>query len=259
MHAKLSLAFLALSGAALSSAQALYSTSFEAPAYTAGASVVGTDGWVTGSSEADPTRISSTLASAGSQALRFDNAANTPWFAVGHALPAATASGPFSVSVDLYMSTATAASRTYELALMSTTTGSMSTSTVSFGMSIGGNGRIRAGKAWSSLYNTNTFVATATAGSFADRWLNIKLDVDASRNGVATLSGFGDGKSYTYSFTGIGSTAGLNLVSDNTGAFGGAGTGTFDNLVVARPVPEPMTLTALGCGLAALARRRRKV
>ncbi|RYG33414.1 PEP-CTERM sorting domain-containing protein [bacterium] len=270
MKNKIPLAVLALLGTSAAQAAPLYSTSFDTSEYTAGASVAGRDGWFLGSSSDPATQtVASGVGRDGTQGLRIANAASTGYYSVSHALPGAVQGfDPFTVSVDLYMDETTAASRMYELALLSSPTGGMATSSVLLGMSIGGDGKIRASSSWATLYGTNTQRVTAAAGTFKSRWLNLTLKVDENRTGVATIRGLGDGSTfYTYTIPAIGydsttqsykSILTANLVAENTGAFGGVGVGTFDNFNVTA-VPEPATLAALGLGAAALLRRRRKV
>ena len=269
MRHRLPLALLALLGTSAARADLLYSTSFDSSAYTAGTSVAGSDGWFLGSSSTAATQtVASGVGRDGTQGLRFTNTASTGYYSASHGLPTAVQGfDPFTVSVDLYVDETTAATRMYELVLLSSPTGGMATSSVLLGMSIGGDGKIRASSNWATLYGTNTQRVTAAAGTFKGRWLNISLKVDENRTGFTTISGLGDGStSYTYTipFVGYDSTTQsyksivtANLVAENSGALGGAGVGTFDNFTVTA-VPEPATLAALGFGAAAMLRRRRK-
>lgn len=249
----LSLAILSVV-AASANAQVLYSTSFEAPTYTNGVSVSGVDGWVNGSGAGASQAVSNARAASGSQSLRFDNSTLNSFYSVRRPFTASgvSAATPLLATVKVYVSANNSADRIYGMYLSSSATGTLG-STVA-GLTIGGNGVVRAGNSWALTYGTADF--TAAAGSFADRWLTISFSYDGA-NTTASISGFGDGSSYSEVFTNA-APLGLNLGSDYITQTGSLGEGYFDDLSVS-VVPEPMTMTVLALGaVAALRRRNRK-
>ncbi len=252
-------ASVALLGGAASSAQAIvtYSSSFEAPTYTSGASVGGVDGWVLGSGSGVSQTVSAAQHNgAGTQSLFFDNSStNASFYSVYH--PLGTFAGTIlTMSVDLYISSANTASRLDEVEFSTGTLGGGV-----LGVSIDGGGNIFAGKTWSALYS-GTALATAPAGTFANRWLTATLTLNTSTAaGTVTLSGFGGTTtSYTTSFTGITTPTNVNLGTDYEGA-SGTGTTYYDNVVISTSaVPEPSTAAAclLAFGVLGVVIRRRQ-
>ncbi len=240
---------------ALSHAQ-LYSTGFEAPSYASGASVATMDGWENGTGAGVSQTVSTDRAASGSQSLKFDNSGgDTSYYSVRHAVP--TYSGALDLAVSLYISSSTGADRTFEFVATNSPTGVLGTTTL--GVSVGGDGKIRAGTSWSSLYSS-AFAYQAAAGTFAGRWLTLGLHVDtATGASSATVSGLG-GSTPSYTVGGLTvATAALNVNvgSDYIGFTARNGTGYYDNLSI-QAVPEPATLAALGLGCVAVLRCRRR-
>src|SRR5690606_35455697 len=130
------------------------------------------------------------------------------------------------------------------------------------GLSIGGDGIIRAGTNWGATYTAAGIIGTAGAGTFADRWLTVTLDYNpVLLTGSVSISGFSDSSVFSQSYTGLDTVlaTNVNLAVDYLGAASSApGVVYFDNLSV-DAVPEPVTMVGLGgLALAALARKRRK-
>lgn len=245
-----------LAGAISAQAAVTYSTSFESPAFVAGTSAAGSDGWLAGTAAAAHQMISAARSSQGSQSLLFENpASDNPSSSVYHSL------GSFSgtiltLSVDLYVSSVTTPTRLSEIEF---STGFLGDGVL--GISLDGGGRLRAGKANSALYGA-ALLATAPAGTYADRWLTATLTLDTSTAaGTVSMSGFGGAtSSYSASFTAVNTPTNVNLGSDFNVARD-TGTAYYDRLSISTvPVPEPSALAAafMGAGLLALTIRRRR-
>jgi hypothetical protein len=233
----------------------LYSTSFEtSQGYTSGVSAAGIDGWAAGSGSGSGQTASTDYASAGTQSLKFTYTGGT-FASVRHALPTFGANA-VTISSDIYVPSGNGADRLFGLYLSSSATGTLGSTVL--GLSIGSNGAVRAGKTWSATYGAAT-IGTAATGSFADRWLNISLTFDpATFVGTTTISGFGAGQSaITSSFTAVTAPLNINVDADYLTSASAAGTAYFDNLSVSA-VPEPASMAALGLGVAALLRKKRK-
>lgn len=243
--------------AAGANAVVLYSTGFEAPTFTAGSSSVGLDGWVTGSGSGSSQTVSTDYASGGTQSLKYDNSGTlNSFYSVRHLLVAnPDPTKPYELMANIRVGGTNGADRITELMFSTGTLGGCY-----LGISIGGDGKIRAGKTWSAIYS-GTAIATAGAGTYADRWLTAKLEIIASTGvGNVRIEGFSDASVYTASFTTVTSplaTHYVNLGSDYNTTTARAGISYFDNVQLAS-VPEPATLAVLGLGAAALIRRRRK-
>ncbi len=234
-----------------------YSTSFESPAYASSASIVGIDGWTAGSTSGTSQTITNTRADNGTQSLFFDNSGtNNSFYSVRHGL-GAFAGTILTLSVDLYIPSTNAGARLSEIEF---STGTLGGGTL--GVSLDGAGDVRAGTTWGALYS-NAPLATAAAGTYADRWLTATLSLDSTTGaGTVTLSGFGGATpSFTYNFTGSNTAPTfVNLGTDYAGSALVNGVSYYDNLSLATAVPEPSTVAATlaGIGLLGVAIRRRR-
>ena len=255
MKALASLALFAALGSA-AFAQTIFSTGFDAPTYTAGATVVGQDGWAIGSGSGSYQTVSNAVSFAGGQSLTFAPAGGSSFASVIRSFTS-VANTAYTLSTKIRIAGTTSVDRTFGLYLSTTTLGN-----TYLGATISGAGGLRVGKTWSDTYKT-TADATAAAGTFADRWLDLVLKLDGAGNGTVAFSGFSDGAVYNYSFTGVTNTSGtkyVNVGTDYLATTASPGTGSFDNLslVSTTPVPEPATMAILGLGAAALLRRKRR-
>ena len=247
-----------IDGAASSSQAAInYVTGFEAPIFTSGTSVAGTDGWAAGSGSGASQPVTNTRSNGGTQSLFFDNTStNTSFYSVTH--PLGTFAGTIlTLSVDLYIPSTNGADR---LAEVEFSTGTLGSGTLGF--SLDGAGGLRAGKTWSALYSGSA-LATAPAGTFANRWLTVTLTLNTSTSaGTVSISGFG-GTTNTFSanFTGVTTPTNINLGSDYLTSTAPSGSVYFDNLAISTAaVPEPSTVAVcvLATGLVGLVIRRRR-
>lgn len=238
----------ALSGQAL--AAPLYSTGFEPPLYTLGESINGVDGWANASGSGAGITVSNVQA-LGTQSLQFDNSGSfNSFYSMRREMP--TYDGTVSASVSLYIEGNVQTNRLYGMYFTSTATGTMGGTNL--GLSIGGDGAIRAGTSWSATYTNSGLIGTADPGSFTDRWLTITMSYN---NGDATvmISGLdGPNSSFSSNYTMASSPLGLNLGTDWFSSSDRAGIAYFDNLEI---VPAPGALALLGLGGLAAARRRR--
>lgn len=238
----------ALSGQAL--AAPLYSTGFEPPLYVLGDSVNGVDGWVNGSGGGASATVSGVQA-LGTQSLQFDNSSTfNGLYSVRRELP--VYNGAVEASVSLYIEGNTQENRLYGMYFTGPATGTLGNT--SLGLSIGGDGAIRAGTTWAATYSNSGLIGTADPGSFTDRWLTITLSYN---NGDASvmISGLdGPNSSFSSNYTMSAGPLGLNLGADWFTTSNRAGVAYFDNLEI---VPAPGALALLGLGGLAAARRRR--
>jgi hypothetical protein len=244
-----------LAAGASADAATFYSTSFEAPTYPAGSSVHGIDGWNNASGSGASQTVSTDVAWHGSQSLQFNNTSLLSFYSVRRAMPAYQPDA-FSASVKLYIDGSTQDNRLYGLYLTSGATSTLGGTVL--GLTIGGDGAVRAGKTWSMTYGNPGLIGFADPGTYLDRWLTIDLTFDpATAIGTASISGFaGPNPSISQSFTAVTAPLGLNLGSDYFATSNHAGIGYFDSLVIAA-LPSPGALALLGlAGLLGVHRRR---
>ncbi|MDI9641386.1 PEP-CTERM sorting domain-containing protein [Kamptonema cortianum] len=244
----------AFSAVAASHAQILFSTGFEtSEGYTVGSSAVGVAGWAAGSGSGNSQTVSTDYAASGSNSLKFDNSTLNSFYSIRNTWTASAS--PLRFSTRVWVTGNNGADRLYGLLLGATPTSTMG-GTV-FGMTIGGDGVVRAGKTWSSTYS-GTGIGTANAGTFSDRWLTFELEIDpGTGDGVARASGFSDSNVITSNFTAVATPQNIQVSTDYNTTAARLGIGYFDDVKV-EVVPEPATMMILGAGAAALLARRRR-
>ncbi len=219
---------IAVAGAA--SATPVFETGFEPPVYFAGSPIDGIDGWSNGSG-VGASHIVSTTQAIDTQSLQFDNSSTfNSFYSVRRALPTGIEDG-FAVSVRFYMDGMTEENRLYGLYLTSTATSTLGGNTL--GLTIGGDGAVRAGTTWGNTYSNSGLIGFADFGTFKDRWLTITLIWQPDGNAVASISGF-DGPNDTISVNLFqeNQPLGLNLGTDWFTSTIRAGIGYFDDLEI---------------------------
>ncbi|MBX3355830.1 MAG: hypothetical protein KF724_09045 [Phycisphaeraceae bacterium] len=245
----------ALATASSASATILYSTGFESPPFTVGSSVNGIDGWLNGSGGGVSQSVSTAQAASGSNSLLFDNSSLFSFYSVRHNLGGWNGQDILKVSTKLYVDGSTQANRLYGLYLTNVAAGTLGSTTL--GLSIGGDGIVRAGKNWAATYENPGIIGTAGAGTFTDRWLTIEFLMNATTgNADVTISGFSDASSINSSFSGVSIPLNLNLGSDYFDTTNRAGKGYFDDLSI-EYIPTPGAIALLSMGALAGLRRRR--
>jgi hypothetical protein len=254
----LTVALLATAGA-----QAVYSTGFEAPLYGTG-SVVGQDNWAAGSGVGAGQGVIDTFAQSGSQSLMWDTGtALTSFYSVRHAFDgqngAIAAGTPLEISTWFYVDPASGPDRL--TGLYATNSGVGTLGSTSLGLTIDGDGGVRAGTTWAATY---TAVPLHTDPALVGGWIRAVLTYDGIGGGAALYDG-GANLLWSTSFAAVtlGNSNGAGLASwninlgfDYVGTVDRLGKSYVDDLVI-RVVPEPASALALGLGLLLLAGRRR--
>ncbi len=211
----------------------LYQTSWEAPTFTAGGSVNGIDGWANGSGSGASHSISTEQARTGSQSLKWDNSGSqNSFYSVRRAFTWAPndPNNKIVVSTYVWISGDTQTNRIYGLYLTSTETGTLGTTIL--GVTIDGDGRVRAGTSWGATY-LGTPIGQAEAGTYKERWLKLELTLDRNSGAAtATVSGFSSGPDISASFTQITEPRNVNLGTDYVTTSNRAGVAYFDDLEI---------------------------
>lgn len=243
------------------SATVLYSTGFEPPTFTNGTSVNGIEGWENGSSSGVTHLVSEERSNGGTQSLKWNNSVGSPFSSVRRNIDPYDAARTKSISssVDLLVTSGTQENRLYGIYLteeLSDTLGG-----TKLGMTVSGNGIIRAGTSWGETYAGMEQFDLNSTGRFVDGWFRLVLSKNLLTN-VGTVSILGEDSSLLWSmtFADVGEIRSVNIGTDFVANSNLLGVGYFDNFALsADPIPEPMTLgtLALGAGLLS-ARRRRK-
>ncbi|MGQ9902563.1 MAG: DVUA0089 family protein [Fimbriimonadales bacterium] len=211
----------------------LYSTSFEDPPFTAGGGVAGIDGWENGSGSGVEHLVTNELFRSGSQSVKWDNISNTSFYSIRRSFVwSQTDPDRLVVSVHVWVDSGTQANRVYGLYLTSSDTGTLGSTIL--GITIGGDGTVRAGTTWGATYGSSGVIGQAAPGTYTNRWLLMELTI-CRTNGQATakINGFSDGSELQANFVATGTPRNLNLGSDYVTSTDRAGIGFFDDLTVA--------------------------
>ncbi|MFQ3610572.1 MAG: DVUA0089 family protein [Fimbriimonadales bacterium] len=226
---------LLISGAWILNAHAqvsLYTTSWESPTFTANVSAPPRDGWANGTGSGVSQTVTNELARTGTQSLKWNNTTNTSFYSIARSLNWSP-SAPDKVIVSTYVRVAsgTGANRLYGLYLTSSATSGLGLTVL--GITIAGDGKVRAGTSWGATYSSSSWIGQAPAGTYENRWLYLELTCNRS-TGAATakISGFSNGAEFTANFTVTQTPAGVNLGSDTSGSTNISGVGYFDDLEI---------------------------
>ncbi len=235
-------------------ADIFYTADFESPMFNPGQSVHAIDGWFNGSNAGQGHSVSEGQSFSGSQSLKFDNTAFNSFSSVRRALP--EYEDELHASVRVYLDGATQANRMYGMYLVDQPLGAMGDTAL--GLSIGGDGTIRAGTEWADTNSDEGIIGTASPGSYLDRWLEISLSVETDLATTVQISGFAGGGTVSADFLLNAMPLGLNLGADWADTTQRSGIGYFDDLVVSsQTIPAPGALALLGLAGLVSARRRR--
>ncbi|TVQ64356.1 MAG: hypothetical protein EA379_01745 [Phycisphaerales bacterium] len=245
---------------AASSASAIYSTSFEPPAYGVG-SVATQDGWLNGSSAGASQTVVNDFARTGSQSLFWDNSTLNSFYSVRRVMNgqngAISAATPLEISIWMNIGTSTTANRLYGIYAMNSSTSTLGG--VNLGVTISGDGSVRAGTAWNQTYaGAADYVNAALVG----QWFNVALQYDGV-GGKVVIRDAGMNELFSESYAAVtlanangAGLWGINLGSDYFDTVNRAGRAHMDDLTV-RLIPTPGALALLGLAGLARARRRR--
>ena len=214
-------------------AQVLYTTSWEPPDFTAGSSAVGTQGWTAGSGTGSSQTISAEQARTGSQSLKWDNSGTLSLFySIRRDLNWGAGNDLLIVTTYVWISASTQANRLYGLYL---STGTLSSTVL--GITISGNGTVRAGTSWSATYS-GAGIGQAPAGQYTERWIKLELTYDRS-SGQGTAKAEDPGNwSVSATFSQSTTPTNVNLGTDYVTTADRAGVAYFDDLEIrAEPAP----------------------
>lgn len=222
----LSVLGITMSLALFASAQVLYSTSWEPPDFTAGNSAIGIQGWAAGSGSGASQTVSADRARTGSQSLKWDNTTQTSFYSIRRDLNWGPGNDKIVVQTYVWISADTQANRLYGLYLSTGTLGS----TV-LGVTIGGDGTVRAGTTWGSTYS-GAGIGQAPAGQYAERWIRLELTYDRNtQQGTAKVEEPGNW-TFSASFTQATTPTNANLGTDYATTTDRAGVAYFDDLEI---------------------------
>lgn len=261
MRASRLCAAVVLTAGAVAHAQVLYSTGFESPAFAPG-SANGQDGWLNGSSTGVNQSVTASFARSGLQSLQWNNTSNVTFSSVRRQFDgqngAITPATPLEISTWLYIDQSSGDQRLYGIYAMN---GLGTLGVTTLGMTVGGDGTVRAGTFWSSTYSgAGVFQDSSLVGS----WIQLVLSYDGT-GGSAAIFDAANNPVFSIDFAAVslgnanGAGAnlwGVNIGSDYSGTADRTGTGYMDDLRV-RIIPAPGTALALTVGLLAATRRRR--
>lgn len=241
------------------SASAIYSTSFEAPTYATG-SVIGQDSWLAGSGAA-PQMVVNDFARTGSQSLFWDNTQLESFYSVRRVMNgqngAISAATPLEISIWMNIGTSSTANRLYGIYAMNSSTSTMGGTNL--GVTISGDGSVRAGTAWNQTYSgAADYVNAALVG----QWINVALQYDGV-GGKVIIRDSGMNELFTESYAAVtlgnangAGLWGINIGTDYFATTNRLGRAHMDDLSV-RIIPTPGAAALLGlAGLAGVRRRR---
>ncbi|MFQ3611540.1 MAG: DVUA0089 family protein, partial [Fimbriimonadales bacterium] len=209
-----------------------YSTSWENPPFTAGSSAVGIDSWAAGSGSGSSQTVSTDVAHSGTQSLQWDNSGTfSSFYSIRRDYRDITSAEKLVVSTRVWISSATQENRLYGIYLTGSATGTLGSTIL--GITIGGDGKVRAGTTWSATYSSSTWLAQAAPGTYADRWLRMELTLDRG-NDTATvkIEGFSDGSVISATFSQSTGPRNVNIGTDYVTTTNRAGVGYFDDLEI---------------------------
>jgi hypothetical protein len=233
--------------AAQSSAVVLYSTGFEGPTFTAGP-LPGQDGWQRIGGNATFATIQGSVVNSGSQALRMDTSPiSSAWlwkdltYSQGTHGPVVTTTASFLFDNNAQGNSAFGFDA-YDV------TGANRVA----GLFVGGDGLAR-------LIGSDSLFVDSAVTLTANTWYTIGISINFATGAVTgSVNGNSLGISTTTNQTTLGDVdLYVNAFGVGTGTSGGFNNIYVDNYMV-QAVPEPATMAALGLGVAALIRRRRK-
>lgn len=247
---------------ASASAQLIYSAGFESPTFVLG-SINGQDGWVNGSGSGVSQTVSTALPFAGTQSLFWDNTgASNSFYSVRRSFNgqagAIAAATPLEISSWLFLDRSSEVNRL--LGVYATNSGTGTLGSTALGITISGNGDIRAGTTWTATYSGPVLYNNP---AIVGNWVQVVLRYNGV-GGSAALYDLGANQLWSTTFASVSlansnlggtNSWNINLGTDYVTTTLRAGKGFHDDLVV-RVVPEPTSLLALAA-LGLIARRRR--
>ncbi|MBX3364385.1 MAG: hypothetical protein KF866_06420 [Phycisphaeraceae bacterium] len=250
--------------AASAGASTIYSTGFESPAINPG-TLAGQDGWVNGSGAGVSQGVSGNFPRTGSQSLAWENGSTAAsFYSVRRAFDgqagAITAATPLEMSVWMYIEQGSQPNRLY--GIYATNSGTATLGSTTLGMTISGDGSVRAGVNWSQTYSGT---ALHTDASLVGSWIKTVLRYDGvggsasiynSSNALVWSTSFGAVTLTNANLGGVNSWN-MNLGTDYFALTERDGRAFMDDMMV-RVVPTPAGILVIGAGLSVAGVRRRR-
>lgn len=220
--------------------ETLYSTSWENPPFSAGQSAGGIEGWSAGTGAGASQTVSLQQARTGTQSLEWDNlGALSQTYSIGRGIRPLTPSEKLVVSTYVWISSATQENRLYGLYLTSSAEGLLENTVL--GITIDGDGKVRAGTTWEATFNPGDWIDQASPDTYTDRWLRMELTLDrGSGVATATIEGFSDGLVVSVPLLQMAVPGGVALGTDYVGTTSRAGTAYFDDLLIRVEPASPL-------------------